>query len=191
MGKVIGSVSVSIDGYIAGPNAGPGNPLDDGGRLHAWISSPTAQDSEVLNDWDIPAGAVIVGRRMFEEGEEPWGEDPPWHVPLVIVTHHARPFMTKEGGTTYTFVTDGIEAALVAASQLAGDTDVMVGGGAKTLEEFLFAGLVDELRIHFVPVVMGNGRRLFGTESASRIELEPLDVIASSGATHVKYRVIK
>jgi dihydrofolate reductase len=87
MAQVIGSVSMSLDGYVAGPNARPGSPLDDDGRLHRWIVSPAEADRRVLEAWDIAAGAVIVGRRMFDEGEGPWGEDPPWHVPVVVVTH--------------------------------------------------------------------------------------------------------
>ena len=191
MAQVIGSISVSLDGYVAGPNSGPGNPLDDRGRLHDWVSSPTPEDKKVLTDWDIPAGAVIVGRRMFDEGEEPWGDNPPWHVPVVIVTHNARATVTKEGGTSYTFVTGGIESALARARRLAGDGDVMVGGGADTIGQYLHAGLLDEIRIHTVPVVLGAGRRLFGTTAAPWIELDPVEVISSSGAVHVRYRVVR
>lgn len=189
MGEVIGSVSMSLDGFIAGPDARPGNPLDDGGRLHSWIFNPSAADRQVLDGWDIPAGVVVVGRRMFDEGEEPWGDDPPWHLPVLIVTHHPKPTIEKQGGTSYEFMDGGPEAVLGRARELAGDKDVMIGGGGQTLQAFLRAGLIDELRIHLVPVILGAGRPLFSPADPGRRELEPVEVVSSPNATHLRYRL--
>lgn len=192
MGKVIGGATMSIDGCIAGPNGGPGNPLGDGGtRLHTWMTSPTERDREIREAWTSHAGAVIVGRRMFDEGEEPWGDEPPWHLPVLILTHRPRPAETKEGGTTYTFVTDGIESALSQARAVGGDKDVVVAGGAATVAQYLGAGLLDELVVHIAPVVFGSGLRLFDTLGPRRIELEPLQVADSPGAAHLRYRVVR
>lgn len=189
MGNVIASQSMSLDGCSAGPNRGIKNPLGDGGhRLHEWISSPQGSDREVLEDWDIPAGVVILGRNMFNEGEEPWGENPPWHVPVLVLTHESKPEIVKEGGTTFTFVTSGIESALRQAHAIAGDQDIMIAGGANTIQQYLEAGLLDELRIHVVPVLFGPGLRLFDPPGARRIELERMQVIASPGATHLRFR---
>jgi dihydrofolate reductase len=132
-----------------------------------------------------------MGRRMFTVGEDPWGDDPPFGMPVFIVTHRPRERVTKEGGTTYTFVTDGIEAALQQAREAAGDKDVAVAGGADLAQQYLNAGLLDELQIHLVPLLLGGGVRLFERPAAERLALEVTRVIASPAVTHLRYRVVK
>jgi dihydrofolate reductase len=128
---------------VSGPNVGIGNPLGDGGeRLHAWMwreEGRTGRGGEVLEDLFASAGAVLMGRRMFDLGEEPWGDDPPFHRPVFVVTHRAKATVVKQGGTTYTFVTDGLEG---------GDRDVVVLGGAAVIQQCIRVGLLDELRLH-------------------------------------------
>jgi dihydrofolate reductase len=120
-----------------------------------------------------------------------WGDDPPFHHPVFILTHHPREPVTKEGGTTFTFVTDGIESALEQARAAAGDKDVAVGGGADVAQQYLKAGLLDELQIHIVPVLLGGGVRLFDNLDPDDVELEVTGVIESPAVTHVRYRVVK
>lgn len=207
-GKVYADMSMSLDGYIAGPNAGADNPLGDGGdRLHEWIygleswrephglsGGETNPDNDVVKESFARMGAVVMGRRMFDEGEEPWGDDPPFHAPVFVVTHEARETVEKKGGTTYTFVTDGIESALKQATEAAGDKDVSVGG-ASTIQQFIEAGLLDDMLlddmlIHVIPVMFGDGVRLFDRLS-KRVELETTRVISSPAATHLSFRVVK
>jgi dihydrofolate reductase len=140
-------------------------------------------------------GAYIMGRRMFGGGDGPWdetwrgwwGEDPPYHTPVFVLTHHAREPLPMQGGTTFHFVTDGIESALEQARAAAGEQDVSIAGGASAVQQYLAAGLLDELQLHVVPIVLGAGERLL--EHVGDPRLEPIDVIASPAATHVKYRV--
>lgn len=203
MGKVTVNISMSLDGFIAGPNASPTNPLGDGGdRLHQWVykleswrerhgleGGESSRDAEILEEAFTNVGAAILGRRMFDEGEEPWGDNPPFHMPVFVVTHEAREKMVKEGGTTFTFVTDGIESALRQAKAAAGDRDISVAGGANIIQQYLKAGLLDEIQIHLVPVLFGGGIRLFDHPGADQIELENARVVESSDVTHLKFRV--
>jgi dihydrofolate reductase len=175
MGMVTAHMSMSLDGFIAGPNAGAGNPLGDGGtRIQQWMfdlasfreiqgltGGPSNRDDEELRERFAPTGAVVMGRRMFDEGERLWGDNPPFHMPVFVVTHQARDTLVKEGGTTFTFVTEGIESALEQAKAAAGDKNVNIAGGADTVQQFIRAGLIDELEIHLAPVLFGEGIRLF------------------------------
>jgi dihydrofolate reductase len=204
-GKVAADISMSLDGFIAGPNAGVGNPLGDGGdRLHEWMydlaswrephglpGGETGKDAEVLDEAFKNAGAVLMGRRMFDEAEDPWDETPPFHMPVFVLTHSGRETMIKQGGTTFTFVTDGIESGLRQARAAAGDKDVSVAGGANTIQQFLKAGRLDELQIHIAPVLLGGGVRLFDQMGTAHIELEKSRVIDSPGVTHLKFRVLR
>ena len=131
-----------------------------------------------------------MGRRLFDLGEGPWRDNPPFHVPAFVVTHNPRETVVKEGGTTFNFVTGGIESALEQARAAAGDKDISVGGGANVIQQYLSAGLLDEIQIHLVPVLLGDGRRLFEHIAVDRIELETPRVIESPGVTHLRYRVI-
>jgi dihydrofolate reductase len=217
MGKLTLNISMSLDGFVAGPNQTLEEPLGEGGeRLHDWAfaaaswreahglsGGETNVDSEVIEEGLRNTGATVMGRRMFSGGEgswedDPnaeawWGDDPPFHHPVFILTHHAREPVTKQGGTTFTFVTDGIEAALEQASAAAGDKDVAVAGGAAVAQQYLKAGLLDELQLHVAPVLLGDGVRLFeGHVAEAPAELECTRVIESPvGVSHLRYRVVK
>jgi dihydrofolate reductase len=210
MGKVFCDLSMSLDGYVAGPDQTLEEPLGRGGeRLHGWAfrlktfrethgmsGGETGPDDDVAREWLDAGGAVVMGRRMFSGGDGPWeqdpnaagwwGDDPPFHAPVFIVTHHPREPVTKEGGTSYTFVTDGIEAAVEQARAAAGDKDVQVGGGGSVVQQVLKAGLLDELNVHLVPVLLGAGgvRLLDDLEPA---ELELTRVVESPYVTHLRY----
>jgi dihydrofolate reductase len=210
MGNVTSQLSISVDGYVAGPRQSVDNPIGEGGmRLHEWAFATAAwraqqgmsggehnADSEVIEELFRNNGAYIMGRGMFGGGSGPWddswrgwwGEDPPFHAPVFVLTHHPRPPLEMEGGTVFTFVTDGIESALRQAQAAAGDKDVAIGGGAYTVNQFLAAGLLDELHLHVVPVVLGAGERLFANVGDPK--LEPVSVVASPAVTHIKYRVV-
>jgi dihydrofolate reductase len=155
---------------------------DDGGNT----------DAEVLDRAHRRVGALVMGRSMFDVGEEPWGPRPPFGMPVFIVTHRAHERVVKEGGTTYEFVTHGIVAALDTARLAADHKDVGIQGGANLINEYLAAGLVDDFQIHLVPVLLGGGTRLFDRGSApGRIELKPLRVTGSpSGVTHLDFSVV-
>jgi dihydrofolate reductase len=198
-------MSMSLDGCIAGPNAGAGNPLGDGGVLiQQWMfdlasfremqgltGGQTNKDDEELRQRFAPTGAVVMGRRMFDEGEGPWGDNPPFRMPVFVVTHQPRERLVKEGGTTFTFVTDGIESALEQAKAAAGDKDVNIAGGADTVQQFIRAGLLDELEIHLAPLLFGEGIRLFDKIGPQHVELENMRVVASPKVTHLRFRVVK
>jgi dihydrofolate reductase len=206
-------ISMSLDGFIAGPNQSLERPLGEGGdRLHEWVyglanwrerhglsGGETNADAEVLEESLGATGAVVMGRRMFSGGEgrweeDPqaggwWGDEPPFHVPVFVLTHHARETVVKQGGTSFAFVTDGIEAALEQARAAAGDRDVALAGGASVAQQYLKAGLLDELQIHLVPVLLGGGVRLFDRLGSAPVELEATRVIVSPAVTHLKFRV--
>jgi dihydrofolate reductase len=211
MSSVTCQISISLDGFVAGPNQSTENPIGEGGeRLHEWAFATTTwreqhgsgggernADAEVAEEVVQGVGAYIMGRKMFGGGDGPWdetwrgwwGEDPPFHVPVFVLTHHPREPLPMEGGTTFTFVTDGIESALEQARTAAGDKDVMIAGGASAVQQYLAAGLLDELYLHIVPILLGAGERLL--EGVGDPRLEPVKVIASPAVTHVKYRVVR
>jgi dihydrofolate reductase len=209
MSSVKCHISISLDGFVAGPNQSVENPLGEGGeRLHEW-AFPTdswreqhgkeggrhSPDAEVAAEVVEGVGAYIMGRKMFGGGDGPWdeawtgwwGEDPPFHTPVFVLAHHEREPLPMQGGTTFTFVTGGIESALEQARAAAGDRDVMIAGGASAVQQYLAAGLLDELYLHIVPVLLGAGERLL--EGVGDPRLEPVQVVASPAVTHVKYRV--
>lgn len=208
-------ITTSLDGFVAGPNASLEQPLGEGvDRLHEWLytlasfreqhGQPGGErnaDSEVHEESLQRTGAYLMGRRMFSGGTGPWDEDPnadgwwganpPFHVPVFVLTHHARETLVKESGTTFTFVTDGIEAALEQAVAAAGDRDVTVAGGAEVAQQYLAARLLDELQIHVAPVLLGHGVRLFDQIGADAPQLELARVIDSPAVTHLHYRVVR
>jgi dihydrofolate reductase len=204
MGKVAADITVSLDGFVAGPNDGLEFPLGERGeRLHEWVydlaswrephglpGGKTNQDSELLDEALKSTGAVVVGRRMFDNAKG-WGENPPFHVPVFVLTHEVREKEAKEGGTTFTFVNDGIESALEQAKAAAADKNVSVGGGANTIQQYLRAGLLDEIQIHIAPMLLGGGVRLFEHLDAERTQLEKARVIDSARVTHVLFRVVR
>src|SRR5918992_3583738 len=206
MGKVHADITMSLDGYVAGPNDGPDVPLGEGGeRLHEWVyglaswrephgleGGETNRDSEVLDEAVRDTGAVVLGRRMFDNAHG-WGDTPPFHVPVFVLTHEGREPLAKEGGTTFTFVTEGIEAALDQARDAAGDKDVALGGGGNVAQQYLKAGLLDELQLHVVPVLLGDGVRLFEKhlgDGPGRLELTRM-IESPTGVSHLRYRVVR
>jgi dihydrofolate reductase len=203
MGLVVFEISMSLDGFIAGPNDRPGLGLGEGGeRLHQWAydlaswrerhglaGGQTNRDAELLDEALRNTGASIVGRRMFDNAEG-WGENPPFDMPVFVLTHQAREPLVK-GGTTFTFVTDGIESALAQARAAAGAKNVAIGGGANVAQQYLKAGLLDEIEIHLVPILLGDGIRLFDHLGDAQIELERTRVIDSPSVTHLRFRVVK
>ena len=212
MGKVVVDISMSLDGFVAGPNPTLEEPLGEKGEeLHEWVvrtnywrerhgleGGEEDEDSEVIREAFSSVGASVMGRKMFSGGSGPWesdprsmgwwGDEPPFHTPVFVLTHHAREPEEMEGGTTFFFVTDGIEAAVEQARAAAGEGNVAIGGGANAIQQALAAGLVDELQVHVAPVLLGGGTRLFG-EGADPIRLEATRVLASPRATHVKFDV--
>jgi dihydrofolate reductase len=213
MSKVRVHISVSLDGYVAGPNQTQEEPLGEGGeQLHEWAFALKAwrephgieggednPSNRVMVEENANVGAEIMGRGKFGPatrgpwGDDPWqgwwGNDPPFHKPVFVVTHHPREPLTL-ADTTFTFVTDGIESALAQAREAAGDQDVFIGGGAAVINQYLAAGLVDELELHVVPVLLGGGERLF-EGVGPEIKLEQIRVVDAPGVTHLKYRVEK
>jgi dihydrofolate reductase len=182
---------MSLDGFIAGPNVRVGNGMgDEGDRLHAWVfGGNTETDDAIVAEKNAAPGAIVIGKRMFDVGFEPWGDPPPFGMPVFIVTHEAREPLPMQGGTTYTFVTEGIEAALELARAAAGDKDVGIWGGANIIQEYLKAGLLDEMQIHVIPVLFGDGTRLFDDLGGRRIELKRTSTIDTPGATHLRFSV--
>jgi dihydrofolate reductase len=198
MTKVTCDMSMSIDGFVAGPNQSLKEPLGErvGGRLHRWMSEEPDKNAAAI-EAITAAGSYIMGRKMFgpgrgawdEKWEGWWGEEPPYRAPVFVLTHHPREPLTMKGGTTFTFVTDGIDAALTLAREAAGDADIAIAGGAGTVNQYLAAGAIDELRLHVVPVVLGAGERLF--EGVGELTLEPLEITGTGLVTHLSYRVVR
>jgi dihydrofolate reductase len=210
MAKLRCQISISVDGFVAGPNQSEEQPLGEGGeQLHEWVFKLAAwrephgreggevnASSEVFEQMTGGVGATIMGRNMFGGGpgpwgEEPWrgwwGEEPPFHAPVFVLTHHEREPLEMQGGTTFTFVTAGIEAALEQAVAAAGGEDVALAGGADAIQQYLAAGLLDELTLNVPPVLLGDGTRLFD-ERAGAVGLEALGVVEGPDAVHLRYR---
>lgn len=202
---VTADLAITLDGYVAGPNVTLDNPGGDGGEpIFEWIHTLASwrerqgmtggdenRDSELMREWFDATGAVVMGRMMYDTGEEFWGDNPPFRTPVFVLTNRPRPTLVKEGGTSFTFVTDGIHSALEQAKAAAGDRNVDIGGGAHTVRQYLAADLVDELQLHVVPVLLGDGLRLFEGLGARRRDLERVRVVETPLATHLKYRFVK
>lgn len=197
MGKVFCSISISLDGFVAGPNQSLEKPFGDGlenEQLHRWMFEQPDRNAEELRRI-TDASAFIMGRNMFSPGRGDWddswrgwwGEDPPYHAPVYVLTHHPRQPLEMQGGTTFIFVQDGIESALARAIDSAGDGDVHIIGGAATVNQYLAAGLIDELSLHIAPVVIGQGERLF--DGVGALDLEPLAARGNDLVTHITYRI--
>jgi dihydrofolate reductase len=202
MSKVIVGLSTSVDGIASGTSE------TDFWEVHnavlGWVFNLTSwraaqgmdggddtEESRLWQQQNERIGAQIVGRRMFDFGYEPWGENPPFHVPVFVLTHHHGERIDKQGGTSYTFVTDGIAAAVAQAKAAAGEKNVLIAGGLSVAQQALAAGLVDELAMHISPTLLGHGARLFDNIGTTGSSLRQLDLTASpSGVTHLRYEVI-
>ena len=195
MGKVIFEISMSLDGFIAGPkdDSNPDRELGGLDLLHDWrFGSQSPAEAEAYEVEKFKSmGAGIVGRRMLDLGIGPWGENPTFHTPIFVLSHEPREPIHKQGGTTYYFVTDGIESALQQAEEAAGDKDIIVLGGADVAQQYLKAGLLDELHIHLVPILLGEGIPLFENTGTEQIKLEQISVAEAPGVAHFQYRVVK
>ncbi|WP_328988537.1 dihydrofolate reductase family protein [Kribbella sp. NBC_01245] len=201
MGKVIVNITITADGYSAGANQTEKRPFgDDGGdgwgdRLHSWMFENADENRAEIDQMTI-AKAYVMGRNMFGpvRGEWDrqwngwWGDNPPYHTPVFVLTHYPRDPQPMDGDTTYHFVTDGIESAVAQAREAAGDGDVTILGGATTINQGLAAGLIDELRLHIVPLTLGAGTRLF--DGVPPLNLEQVESKTASSVTHVTYRVL-
>ena len=215
MGEIKAQISVSLDGYAAGPNPSEEDPLGEGGEgLHEWVLKLSAwrephgreggegdenPSNAVMESAQANVGAVVMGRNMFGPvsggpwGEPAWngwwGEEPPFHAPVFVLTHHERDPLEMEGGTTFHFVTDGVEAAMERAREAAGGKDVAVGGGASTLQQCIAAGLLDEILVNQVPILLGGGERLFDNLGAGAARFELVDLVRGPEAAHLTYRI--
>ena len=205
------NVSISFDGYAAGPDQSVDNPLGlSGSRLHEWVfatrfgrqmqgmdGGDEGLDNRFLAQGDTGIGATIMGRNMFGPIRGPWndderwtgwwGDDPPYHHPVFVLTHHPRASITMQGGTTFHFVDDGIEAALERALEAADGSDVRVGGGAATVQQYLRAGLIDEMHLVIVPVLLGSGERLFDHLDGGPVGYECVELVSSPSVTHARF----
>jgi len=214
MSKLRCHIAMSLDGFVAGPNQSEENPLGEGGeRLHDWIvelgawreahgkeGGETNASTRIVEESRENIGAGVMGRNMFgpigggpwrnEEWRGWWGENPPYHYPVFVVTHHRRDPVEMEGGTTFHFVTDGIESALEQAKEAAGGKDVILWGGGNIIQQYLAAGLLDELELHVVPVLLGGGARPFPELGDAEVQLEQVRVVEAPGVTHLKYRAV-
>jgi dihydrofolate reductase len=213
MTKLTFDITMSLDGFIAGPNQTTEQPLGEGGeRLHEWVyglrtwrekmgmeGGVTNRDSEVLEQSVAATGAVIMGRGMFGGGDGPWdeswegfwGDEPPYHAPVFVLTHHPREALTMKGGTTFTFVTEGIASALEQARAAAGGKNVAVAGGASVAQQYLKAGLLDEFQVHISPILLGDGTRLFEDLRGEPIGLKITRTVKSPAVTHIAYSVVR
>jgi dihydrofolate reductase len=214
MGKVKAQISVSLDGYVAGPNQGREFPLGEGGEaLHEWVFKLAAwrephgreggegdenPSNAVVERAQTGAGAVVMGRNMFGPVRGPWGEeewrgwwgdDPPFHVPVFVLTHHQREPLEMAGGTTFYFVGEGIEHAIAQAKEVAGEKDVSIGGGASTIQQAITARLLDELLINQVPILLGGGSRLLDGLAPDAAGFELADLVQGPDAVHLNYRL--
>jgi dihydrofolate reductase len=204
MGNVFVNVGMSLDGFIAGPNDGPDNPLGDRGpTIHQWAfqqrafrealhlgkGGETGQDNRIAEATFARIGANIMGKRMFDQGEHSWPEDAPFHTQVFVLTREVRDPWPRPGGTTFHFVNDSIETVLRRARDAAGDKDVRISGGANVIAQYLNAGLVDELQIALAPVIIGGGVRLFDRVDRSKVALKIVEAIHSPAVTHVRYSV--
>jgi dihydrofolate reductase len=212
MPKTKARISISLDGYMSGPNQSEASPLGEGGEaLHEWAFKQAAfkemhdlgDDGERgVSDEIVRAsldnlGAVVMGRNMFgpvrgdwpdEDWKGWWGDDPPFHCPVYVLTHHPRDPFELEGGNSFHFITEGIEKAIAEAKEAADDQDVTVGGGAATLQQAIGAGLLDEILVTQVPILLGAGERLFDLLAAGAAKVDLVDVIQDADLLHLTYR---
>ncbi len=214
MSRLLYSASISLDGFVAGPDQSVDNPLGVGGLLlHEWMrelaawreaagqeGGVTNASTAVVERDDDKVGAIIMGRNMFGGGPGPWGDDPwngwwgenpPQHLPVFVLTHYPRPRLNCREGTSFEFVTGGIEAALKLARAAADGKDIAVSGGGTVARQYLMAGLLDEIELHLVPVILGAGVRLFDDKELAGTRMEQVEVIEAPEVTHIRYRGLR
>lgn len=206
MSKVFFDVGISLDGFIAGINGGPKNPLGDGGlKIHDWMFKQQAflkhiqleggetdnQDNDIIQEIFDLIGANIMGKRMFEEGEANWPENSPFHCPVFVLTKEKREPWPRKGGTTFYFMYDDIITVLNKAKDAAGNKDVRISGGADVIRQYFKAGLIDEFTLHLAPLFMGKGTRLFDESINEKTNVKLEKVIPSNDVVHLFYRVLK
>jgi dihydrofolate reductase len=214
MTRMKANLAMSLDGYVAGPDQSLEDPLGKGGMdLHRWAFELAAFQAEhggdggvvnestaVIEEMGDNVGAVIMGRNMFGPIRGPWldeswrgwwGEEPPYHAPVFVLTHHPREPLQMQGGTTFHFVTDGIESAYEQAVAVAGGKDITLGGGASTVRQSIATGLLDELQINLVAILLGGGERLLDGLGGVPVGFERTRVLEAPGVTHLRYRVVK
>jgi dihydrofolate reductase len=198
MALVTAQMSVSLDGFFSGPED-----IDAGfHRVTRWVIDTIAwrerlgleggehnANSELISEVQEATGAYVMGRRLFDVGEAPWGDNPPFHAPVFVVTHRARETLSREGGTTFTFVTDGVDSGIEQARASAKGKDVAISGGGNLLRQVIRAGLLDQLELHISPVLIGDGMRLFDAVEPDALELTPTRVIDTPEVTHIRYKV--
>lgn len=208
-------ITVSLDGCVAGPNQSADHPMGEGAeRLHEWAfalaawhrlhgmegGGETNESTRIVEESRANIGAGIMGRNMFgPAGGGPWGDgqwtgwwgdDPPYHYPVFVLTHHPRDPVRMRGGTTFHFVSDGVESALEQARDAAAGKDVMLWGGAQVVNQYLAAGLLNDLELHVVPILLGDGARLFADLGTAEVRLEQVRAVQAPGVTHLKYRIV-
>lgn len=189
MGKVVIDITISVDGFVTGPNDGPNNGLGDGGMvLHDWVFHGTDDDKKFLEGSSETIGAGILGRRTFDIAEGAWGENPPFDGQVFVLTHRPHEIITR-GLATFNFVTDGADSAMRQAQAIAGDRDVMLMG-ADVSQQYLKAGMVDEMQLHIANILFGAGRPLFANIGDKQIKLEQIQVVPTPTTTHIRYRVL-
>ena len=194
MGKITAFLSMSLDGFIAGPKDDnrPDRELEALDKLSDWMfrGKTGSEAVEFQEQLFKSIGAVVMGRRIFDIGVGPWGDNPVYHAPVFVLTHKPEEIMVKQGGTTFTFVTDGAKSALNQAKAAAGNKDIRVIGGANVVQQFINEKWLDEIEIHLIPILLGEGIRLFD-HIDKPIELERIQVTESPDVTHLKFRILK
>lgn len=205
MSKIIFDSGISLDGFFAGNNRGPSNPMGCvSGQIHQWMFKQKAfwkhikmeggeengSDGKLIEEVFARTGAYIMGKRMFEEGEVSWAEDL-YEADVYVLTHEKREPWVQKGSTTFYFINDGIASALEKAKKSAKGKDIRIQGGANTIQQFLNAGLIDEFLIHIAPVFLGTGLRLFEGIDKDKYEIQLMEVIPSDLTTHIRYKLIK
>lgn len=205
MSKVFFDMGISLDGFIAGLNGGPKNPLGDNGtKIHQWVyplksfrehlsleGGETGRDNDIISEIFDRIGANIMGKRMFIEGEANWPGNAPFHCPVFVLTHEKREPWKRKGGTTFYFTDESIESVLKRAKEAAGSKDIRISGGANVIRQYLRAGFVDEFNLHLAPIILGSGVPLFEKINSDNFWFEIADVIHSPAVTHLYYRIHK
>jgi dihydrofolate reductase len=214
MSTVFGDITMTLDGFVAGPDISVDHPLGKNGpKMHAWVyplaswreavgleGGQGGAADDLVREKVARTGATIMGRRMFHAGSGdwgenpyrgPWGENPPFHHQVFVLTSHPREPLVMEGANTFTFVTEGPEHALELARAAAGDKDVIVAGGANAIQQYFAAGLLDEVIVHIAPIFLGGGTGLFDGPGLDTVKIEPVQVVSSPNVTHVRYRVTR